>query len=205
MVRMGFTPAHREVNHMGTAQKQEREVRGDDVSDRIRGTTMEEGFTLFELLIVIIILAILAGIVAYSVGSSRAGAVTSSCQSDAKGFATALEEYKADVGQYPVFGTGALGYDDTATTGLTQPFTYDGSTVGPFLRELPATAHYQIFTDGAGGVFVYPAAPAPHDPTSSSMEGDHASTYGDPSSPSPSNSLNFETDPGICNNTYIVS
>ena len=61
----------------------------------------EEGFTLFELLIVIIILAILAGIVAFSVGTSSANAATSSCQADAKAFGTALEEYKSQVGVYP--------------------------------------------------------------------------------------------------------
>ena len=49
----------------------------------------EEGFTLFELLIVIIILAILAAIVAFSVGTSSASAMTSTCQSDAKAFASA--------------------------------------------------------------------------------------------------------------------
>ncbi len=124
----------------------------------------EEGFTLFELLIVIIILAILAAIVAFSVGTTNAGALTSSCQSDAKALETALQEYNTDVGQYPKPGTGLLGYDGTPATGLTQQFTAQGTTVGPFLRQLSNTNHYQIVTDGLGNVFVYPPYPA-HIPT----------------------------------------
>jgi len=31
----------------------------------------------------------------------------------------------------------------------------NGSTVGPFLRSLPNSTHYQIWTDGKGGVFVF--------------------------------------------------
>ena len=42
---------------------------------------------------------------------------------------------------------------------MTTVVTSGGSTYGPFLRELPATGHYQIYTDGLGNVYVYPASP----------------------------------------------
>src|ERR1700691_4161327 len=123
------------------------------MSPRSRHTRNQEGFTLFELLIVIIILAILAGIVTYSVGTSKSNAIASSCQSDAKAFATALEQYKAQVGTYPPLGP----RPGVAYPYLTVPQTAFGQTVGPFLRQMPSTANYQIETDSLGNVFVYPA------------------------------------------------
>jgi general secretion pathway protein G len=110
----------------------------------------EGGFTLIELLIVIIILAILAAIVVFAVGNTGQNAKTAACNSDAKTYETALESYKAQVGSYPAAGTGAI---------MTQTQVVAGQTVGPFIRQLPGTTHYQIVTDGNGGVFIEVAAP----------------------------------------------
>jgi len=115
---------------------------------RLHYARREDGFTLFELLVVIIILAILAGIVIFSVGSTQASGIASSCSTDAKSFQTALEEYKADTDSYPALGTGSA---------LTTTVTIGSTTYGPFMRALPGTTEYQIVTDGLGGVFVYPA------------------------------------------------
>jgi prepilin-type N-terminal cleavage/methylation domain-containing protein len=71
------------------------------MTQRLHMQRDDEGFTLFELLIVIIVLAILAGIVVFSVGTSSANAATSACQTDAQAVLTAVEEYKAAVGVYP--------------------------------------------------------------------------------------------------------
>lgn len=110
----------------------------------------EGGFTLIELLIVIIILAILAAIVVFAVGTTGSNAKYSACNSDAKTFETALESYKAQVGTYPASGVGGV---------LTSSTSIGGSTAGPFMRQLPSTSHYQIVTDGSGGVYVLPPAP----------------------------------------------
>jgi prepilin-type N-terminal cleavage/methylation domain-containing protein len=192
----------------------------------------EEGFTLFELLIVIIILAILTGIVAFAVGSTRSSSLSASCSSDAKAFGTALEEYKAAVGVFP----GDPSLQNTGGTnplpnrgevwGMTVPLqtlqlsgTYgllgntsisggqwtapNGQLVGPFMRELPSTQHYQIVTDGQGGVFVYPPSStgASVNTTASAMDGQ---TAGGALGISDTNSLNFETDPGICSDANVV-
>ena len=104
---------------------------------RLRQGGNEDGFTLFELLIVIIILAILVGIVTYAVGSTQANGVASSCQTDAKAFQTALEEYKTDVGSYPGAPLTSTS-QPTPNNGavMTTVVTSGGSTYGPFLLEI---------------------------------------------------------------------
>jgi prepilin-type N-terminal cleavage/methylation domain-containing protein len=175
------------------------------MKDRLGQKRSEEGFTLIELLIVIIILAILAAIVVFAVGTTSANALSATCSSDAKTFETALQAYDAEVGSYPLLGTGATGYDTTTATGMTQTFTVNGATVGPFLRQLPSTTHYQIVTDGAGGVFVYPAG-ALVNVGRTGMDGQTVQGVGGPAPtpPATSPSLNFDTDPGICSNPYVV-
>lgn len=61
----------------------------------------EKGFTLVELMIVIIILAILTGIAIPSYMVLRDRARTSAAQSELKNVATALEVYNADNEAYP--------------------------------------------------------------------------------------------------------
>lgn len=186
------------------------------MNQRIKFERHESGFTLFELLIVIVILAILAVIVAFSVGTSRANALSSSCQSDAKTFASALEEYKAQVGVYPGLGNGSAG--PTGTTGEYgllgnngADWTLNGQTFGPFLRSLPSSAHYQIVTDGAGGVFVYPPSP----PGMSALQlSESSQAFIDTMSPDSllgittdpnTKSFNFDSSNGaICNDPNVV-
>ena len=72
------------------------------------------GFTLVELLIVIVILGILAGIVVFAVGNMTSSAKTTGCNAEKTTLSTALEEYKAQTGTYPASitaltsGSGAL-------------------------------------------------------------------------------------------------
>jgi hypothetical protein len=94
--------------------------------------------------------------------------VVAECQADAKTFETALETYKAEVGSYPGAGSGQtwagqpagtyglLGNTANAANG--DVWTSSGQTIGPFMRALASTPYYSIWTDGHGGVFVYPAS-----------------------------------------------
>jgi len=66
---------------------------------------LERGFTLVELLIVIVILGILAGIVVFAVGNLTSNAKTNACGTEKATISTALEAYKANTGAYPVDGT----------------------------------------------------------------------------------------------------
>jgi prepilin-type N-terminal cleavage/methylation domain-containing protein len=60
----------------------------------VRQPRNDEGFTLIEVLIVIIVLAVLVAIVVFAVGTTSANAVGASCRSDAKTVESALEAYK---------------------------------------------------------------------------------------------------------------
>jgi general secretion pathway protein G len=106
------------------------------------------GFTLIELLIVIIILAILAAIVVFAVGSTNSNAIASSCNADAKSVETAVQAYEAQLpGQVPA-NIAAL------TTSLGTTVNGVSETVGPWLKEAPSTANYNISLDGSGNVQV---------------------------------------------------
>jgi general secretion pathway protein G len=86
---------------------------------------IEKGFTLVELLIVIVILGILAGIVVFAVGNLTSGAKTNACATEKSTIISADEAYKAQNGSY------------TDTTGLvtagllkTTPSSYQISSAG---------------------------------------------------------------------------
>jgi type II secretion system protein G len=65
----------------------------------------ERGFTLIELMIVVAIIAILAGILIPNFVNARAQAQTSACESNLRAIATAMELYYADNQRYPDAGT----------------------------------------------------------------------------------------------------
>ena len=61
---------------------------------------IERGFTLVEMLIVIVILGILAGIVVFAVGNLTSSAKTNACATEKSTIVTADEAYKAQNGSY---------------------------------------------------------------------------------------------------------
>jgi len=75
---------------------------------------LQRGFTLVELLIVIVILGILAGIVVFAVGNLTSNAKTNACSTEKSTIVAAAEAYKASNGSYPAnmaaltSGSGAL-------------------------------------------------------------------------------------------------
>src|SRR3954447_21358600 len=66
---------------------------------------LQKGFTLVELLVVIVILGILAAVVVFAVGGSTDKAQSSSCKAEESALSSAVEAYRASVGTYP----GAIG------------------------------------------------------------------------------------------------
>ena len=88
-------------------------------------SVIEHGFTLVELLIVIVILGILAGIVVFAVGNLTSNAKTNACATEKSTIVTADEAYKAQ----------NASYTDTAglvSAGLlkTTPVNYSINTAG---------------------------------------------------------------------------
>ena len=93
----------------------------------------EKGFTLVELLIVIVILGVLAGIVVFAVGAFTDEGVTSACQADKKAVEVAQEAHAAKNS-----GTYAADVDELVTE--------------KYLRSAPSSSEYTIATSTSGVV-----------------------------------------------------
>jgi prepilin-type N-terminal cleavage/methylation domain-containing protein len=61
----------------------------------------DAGFTLMEMLIVIVVLGILSGIVIFGVSNIKSNSKDSACKAEKASVETALETYKAKTGSYP--------------------------------------------------------------------------------------------------------
>lgn len=64
-------------------------------------TTGDQGFTLVELLIVIVVLGVLAGIVTFGVSRFRSNAQASACRADVLVVNSAADAHAAATGTYP--------------------------------------------------------------------------------------------------------
>jgi len=66
------------------------------------GTFSRSGFTIVELLIVVVVIAILAAITIVSYNGISAQANEAAVKSDLKNFGTAMQMYRSEQGEYPV-------------------------------------------------------------------------------------------------------
>jgi general secretion pathway protein G len=98
---------------------------------------IEQGFTLVELLIVIVILGILAGIVVFAVGNLTSNAKTTGCSAEKNTINQAVEAYKAYAGTYPT-AAAAGGGSHTAIDLLTGNATTTPA-VGTLLKKVPSS------------------------------------------------------------------
>ena len=124
-----------------------------------------DGFTLVEILIVILILGVLAGVAVFSVSDMDTASATSGCQANYKTVETALEAYKVQESAYPTAGVtfGVAAGTTNAAAALMLQDTSKGPTAGPWLLDAPYSAgDYQIVvsTSGDGAISVY-TAPGP--------------------------------------------
>jgi general secretion pathway protein G len=65
------------------------------------GTAGDEGFTLVELLIVIVVLGILSGVVLFGVARFRGDAQAAACKADLATVNVAADSYDAQTGNFP--------------------------------------------------------------------------------------------------------
>ena len=91
---------------------------------------IEQGFTLVELLIVIVILGILAGIVVFAVGGLTDDASKNACKTDASTFTSAYQAFKAhNNGSVPA----------PATVAGVKAALIGNSNGGPYMQSWPST------------------------------------------------------------------
>lgn len=126
---------------------------------RRRGELQERegGFTLIELLIVIVILGILAAIVVFAVQNLGTSSYQATCQSDYKTVETAVEAYKAQMGDYPSGSATAAGATGTGSSGATPTTDSDIGTVVTYAASsapaygASATAGQKVVNAAASG------------------------------------------------------
>jgi general secretion pathway protein G len=144
---------------------------------RREGLGHEDGFTLIEALIVIVLLGILAAIVVFAVQNLSGSSETAACQSDYKTVEAAVKAYKAQALNYPGGTAAPTSTDSLADSanaaaaagpllvnGAMAPNTLLNAAIGPWLKDAPTNSHYTIWVnnDGSGTVTAQaPSATAP--------------------------------------------
>ena len=130
----------------------------------IERARQEEGFTLIELMIVIVILGVLAGIVLFAVGGITDRGTSAACKTDVSTIETGVEAYVAKTGVYPPDLVPSL----TDPAGTTQFLKWDPAFTGSTSATGPASSArqgqgYNIVYQGAatGAVWVAPGSTTP--------------------------------------------
>lgn len=133
-------------------------------SDPVLGAPAERGLTLIEILVVIIVLGLLAGLVAPRIIGRVSEARSASARTQIELLSVALDNYRLDNGRYPTSDQGLQALR-TAPTGEPVPRNWRGPYVRkeipldpwdrPYVYRSPGIENpdaYDLFTLGADGV-----------------------------------------------------
>jgi len=119
----------------------------------------QRGFTLLELMIVVAIIAILAGILIPNFTHARAQAQTAACESNLRQIATAMELYYADNQEYPASGNVTSSAITANGVNYLNNTPVDPAAVSP-------SSPYTFVTTGSGATQSYIiTCPGTHDPS----------------------------------------
>ena len=91
------------------------------------GQEHDQGFTLVELLIVIVVLGILSGIVVFGVAKFRSDSQTAACKADVATVSTAADAYDAATGSYPTDITDLTGGKYLKAAPASGAWVFDGT------------------------------------------------------------------------------
>lgn len=120
----------------------------------------QRGFTLLEMMVVVAIIAVLAGVLIPNFSRARSQAQTSACVGNEKIIATALELYFTDKQSYPA--TATIG--GSGSTFMTAMSGYMNQT--PIDPAAGASGYYSYTNTSSGGVYSYNIdCPGVHDPS----------------------------------------
>jgi general secretion pathway protein G len=120
----------------------------------IKRAREEGGFTLIELMIVIVILGILAGIVLFAVGGITDRGTTAACKTDVSTIQTGVEAYYAKNGGYPAHLVPTLTDPAGGNQFLKWDAGFTGSTdaTGPASDVHSGTGYTVTYTPATGDV-----------------------------------------------------
>jgi len=121
----------------------------------------QRGFTLIELMIVVAIIAILAGILIPNFTHARAQAQTAACEANLREIATAFELYYADNQQYPA----AAGATNVTPAALALNGVNYLNTVPQDPSANPTNKNCQFVAPGTNPPTYTIACPGTHDPS----------------------------------------
>lgn len=143
------------VMHSGPGEATHRPITANHLGDRSgrdsvwADSRLHTGFTLIEVMVVVVVIALLAGLVAPNVFRNLGVARESTAQSQAAMLAAALDAYRLDNGRYP---SETQGLDALWVAPQTPPLPRNW--MGPYLRRPPPLDpwenpyHYTLHDDG---------------------------------------------------------
>lgn len=135
---------------------------GSNMSKSIHKTSVENageaGFTLMELLVVLVIIGLLAAFVGPIVYQHIAPAKATAARTQIEGFATALDNYLVDIGRYPTSEEGLAALrKDSGQPGWLGPYLKKEVPLDPWgnsyaYRSPGRSVGYEIISFGSDGL-----------------------------------------------------
>jgi prepilin-type N-terminal cleavage/methylation domain-containing protein len=128
------------------------------MKDLLQRARTDEGFTLIELMIVIVILGVLAGIVVFAVGGITDRGTSAACKTDVSTITTAVEAFYAKNNSYPLHIVPDLTNPATGNQFLKWDASFTGSAdaTGPASDEKTGNGYTIAYQPGSGDVWVAP-------------------------------------------------